>query len=368
MKPHKIAWTEKTWNPIVGCSKVSPGCANCYAEKAACSPRLQQFEQYREVTKGVVFTATDKTKMTAWNGKTGFVESALVKPLHWRTPRMIFVCSMGDLFHESLPFEWIDKVFAVMALCPQHTFQVLTKRSKRMLEYLTSPGLIERLYKITSGQYSKEWVHPDKMGGPLLPLLNVWLGVTAEDQQRADERIPDLLKCPAAKRFVSCEPLLGKIDLMPYMFMTIMCPKCGHIDSVDNFDSLDCDAANLFCNKCNNEVETKDVEELDQVICGGESGNGARPMHPDWARDLRGQCEEAVVLFFFKQWGKYFPRNQWEYNPGLILPDDDVYASDGKTIILDDHCPMHPVGKKKAGRLLDGVEHNEMSETNEAKL
>ena len=324
-----IEWTEKTWNPIVGCSKVSPGCDNCYAERMAI--RLAHIpgatgDQYSDVI------GSNMMGGYHWDGKTALVESALTKPLHWKKPRMIFVCSMGDLFHESVPFEWIDKVFAVMALCPQHTFQVLTKRPARMLEYFEMLRTNDSCFICLQRQASRiSKSHAPKLynNAPVSnwPLPNVWLGVTAEDQQRADERIPDLLKCPAAKRFISVEPILGAVDLAYTCF-----------NGSDSFGTM---------------------PGIDWVICGGESGPGARPMHPDWARSLRGQCDEAGVAFFFKQWGEWFPRDQWEHNPELILPDDNGYATDSKTIILDGHCPMHRVGKKKAGRLLDGVKYNE---------
>lgn len=365
----KIEWTNETWNPIVGCSKTSPGCDNCYAEKAAISPRLQQFEQYRKVTKGITFTATDTTKMTAWNRKTAFVESALSKPLGWKKGRMVFVCSMGDLFHESVPFEWIDKVFAVMALCPQHTFQVLTKRPERMLEYLGSHILfdaaennarwqrIKNTMRLFTSEQEFRKAETVFLSQSFLP--NVWLGGTAEDQQRADERIPVLMKCPAAKRFVSCEPLLGEVDLGKFIlrdnyFMT-ECP-CGWFGSSEycNTDYMYQDTCD--CPKCGNyTMEEYDDLSLDWVICGGESGPGARPMHPEWARSLRDQCKEAGVPFFFKQWGEWADFQ-------VATSSDEIPATtiaNGKMHTFDDKTEMIKVGKKKTGRLLDGVEHSE---------
>ena len=184
---------------------------------------------------------TKKTKGGAvWTGKMALSENALLEPLKRKKPTMYFVNSMGDLFHENAPDEWIDQVFSVMAKCQQHTFQVLTKRSKRMLEY------------ITSCQHGA-----DDIGG-VWPLPNVWLGVSCEDQTRWNERWPDLARTPAAIRFVSAEPLLGQIDMVG-------------------------------------------SGKLDWVIAGGESGPGARPMQPEWARDIRDQCKIANVNFFMKQ-------------------------------------------------------------------
>ena len=253
----KITWTDQTWNPIIGCSKTSPGCANCYAEKMA-------FRQTR-MRPGCEYCSVigDDGR---WNGKTEFVKSALEKPLHWRKPRMIFVCSMSDLFHESVPLIWIDKVFNVIAKCPQHTFQILTKRASRMAQYFAFS------------------MHGD--------LKNVWLGVTAEDQQRADERIPHLLNCPAV-RFVSIEPMLGPVNLDG--------PKA------DDLHVMGCEDSDCPCGQ----------PKLDWVICGGESGSEARPLEYDWVRDLRDICMQSGTLFLFKQWGSKslgYASEQWGYD------------------------------------------------------
>jgi protein gp37 len=238
-----------------------------------------------------------------WNGSCYFVESALTKPLHWRKPRMIFVCSMGDLFHESVPFEWVDKVLAIIRQCSQHTFQVLTKRSARMLEYFSPDNPRYSARKVADLLPAG---FPGRFDADMYwPIDNLWLGVTAEDQQRDDERIPDLLKCPAAKRFVSCEPLLGEIDLTSVEWPN----KNGH--RVDVLRAGYWNAEGYRYGGPSAELGAKrglftnhsDMERLDWVICGGESGPGARPMHPDNARSLRDQCKEAGVPFFFKQMG-----------------------------------------------------------------
>ena len=201
-----IEWTDATWNPITGCSVVSPGCTNCYAMKLA-GGRLQHHPTRQGLT-------TPSKAGPVWNGKVRLNEGMLTDPLRWRRPRRIFVCAHGDLFHESVPDEWIDKVFAVMALAPHHTFQVLTKRADRMRAYMRDFVAAHRsvsiamsalgfknteanLQKLTQGHYADNF----------RPLPNVWLGVSAEDQERADQRIPDLLQTPAAVRFLSAEPL-----------------------------------------------------------------------------------------------------------------------------------------------------------------
>jgi len=194
-----------------------------------------------------------------WNEKTHFVELALEKPLHWKKARRIFVCSMGDLFHESVPFEWIDKVFAVMALCPQHTFQVLTKRPARMAEYIDSLD--------QDCQYRGKILDFDAIQvGSRWPLENLWLGVTAENQEMADKRIPILLQIPAAKRFVSVEPMLGPVDLEALAFITPLKHKL-----------------------------------LDWVIIGAESGPNRRKCECEWVDGLKIQCQQAGVPVFVKQ-------------------------------------------------------------------
>lgn len=324
----KIEWTDATWNPIVGCSKVSPGCANCYAERMARRLAGMGHEKYYDTigfyTKG-------------WTGRPFFDESALEKPFHWRNPRMVFVCSMGDLFHESVPFEWTVKVFAAMALCPQHTFQVLTKRSERMAKFFEwlydwnakpipesdffdgerNPNggqkLCEGMEEVIA-QLSLYRGNYTKLGTDKFFRKNIWLGVTAENQEMWDKRKDSFLSIPAALRFVSNEPCLSEIR-----------------------------------------YTEDELQQLGWVICGGESGPGARPMHLDWARGLRDQCKEASVPFFFKQWGEWGICSPQDRKCKCIRTDGTI----GETIVPYS-CPMSRVGKKKAGCLLDGVEHKEM--------
>jgi protein gp37 len=384
-----IEWTERSWNPIVGCTVVSPGCTNCYAMKMA--DRLEAMApkpngegnphllHYRGTTTRGQF----QSKPPVWTGKVAMApDHVLLEPLRRRTPTTWFVNSMGDLFHEAVPDEWIDRVFAVMALCPQHTFQVLTKRSARMRQYMLeqwqgtpartiSLGHGETL-NIPAGGPTGRVGQIEEACEPLLeqlglvdttkdelwtedgkckamqwswPLPNVWLGVSAEDQKRADERIPDLLATPAAIRFVSAEPLLGPIDFTEIMHAP------GHALHA------------LWGLKAHTDGTASYGAKIDWIIVGGESGPEARPMHPDWARQIRDQCAAAGTAFFFKQWG------EWKH-----LSDDEFVseaAEEADVLGRYAYFPAKPaspqvhmvrLGKKRAGRLLDGVQHDGMPE------
>lgn len=350
-----IEWTDATWNPIVGCSIVSPGCRECYAMPQAA--RIQRMAagagnstHYEGTTKSV------KGK-PVWTGKVNLAPDHIITaPLSWKKPRRIFVNSMGDLFHEDVPDAWIDKVFAVMALCPQHSFQVLTKRSKRMRDYMN--------YQIRN-LIIDDAMDDIKPGRPVddlfaWPLENVWLGVSCEDQARADERIPDLLATPAAVRFVSAEPLIG-----PWYPESTRNPT-------DPDGLINC----LYGNT-----------KLDWIIAGGESGPAARPMHPDWVRSIRDQCAAAGTAFFFKQWGAWLPGQNEKYRGSIDLGAYVAHHQDGSwgpqtPKNVDENYVMwdrggrlfrgdwsengrpeisawaQRLGKKRAGRLLDGIEHN----------
>ena len=247
----KIEWTEATWNPVSGCSKVSAGCKNCYAERLF--PRVYQGRAFTDV------------KMH---------ENRLEQPLRWKKPRRIFVNSMSDLFHEDVPDSFIDKVFAVMALSPQHTFQILTKRPERMRKYFNGPFYpMSRVH----AQLFASWPGKNPNDAtPAWPLPNVWLGVSVEDQATADERIPLLLQTPAAIRFVSYEPALGPVDFSRIMASRMPWhppgpPECLHLDSLKGTVSTIQRAK---------AVHTEQCSPLDWIIVGGESGPGARPSHP----------------------------------------------------------------------------------------
>jgi protein gp37 len=263
MADTNIEWADKTWNPIIGCTKVSAGCDHCYAERMACRLALNpQTPQYQNVV---------SLDGRAWNGKTALVESALMQPLKWKKPSRIFVGSMTDLFHRETPDEWLDRIFAVMALCPQHTFMVLTKRPEGMREYLGAECREKRIW-------DAYWEVLSRGIGPgfAWPLPNVWLGVTAENQAMADYRIMPLLGIQSAVHFVSIEPMLGPIKL----------DKCWVCKGPDE--------EGCWC-----EQDTQ--ASLRWVICGCESGPGARLMDIAWARSLKDQCVEAGVPFFYKQ-------------------------------------------------------------------
>lgn len=203
-----IEWTDATWNPITGCSIVSPGCADCYAMRLA-GTRLAHHPSRAGLTREV-------NGHHVWTGEVRLNEQWLTQPLLWRRPRRIFVCAHGDLFHAAVPDEWIDRVFAVMALAPQHTFQVLTKRSARMREYIGDSFGARRAVAMEVEAVQAK-VPTSRRTLTAWPLPNVWLGVSAERQQEADARIPDLLATPAAVRFVSAEPLLSHLDLSKWL-------------------------------------------------------------------------------------------------------------------------------------------------------
>jgi protein gp37 len=293
-----IEWTDATWQVTHGCSLVSPGCSNCYAMRMAA--RLQAMGQKRYAG------LTQPSKAGAvWSGVVRpCSDETLAIPLRWKRPRRIFVDSMSDLFHEDVPDEHIDKVFAVMALAPHHTFQVLTKRSARMQRWFASwPSGAARHHHIRSavhallrprGDWSSrdpEWQKSIDAIDGCWPLPNVWLGVSVEDQQRADERIPDLLATLAALRFISAEPLLGPVVLDP-LWLTAS-PSAAFASGEVTAHMPDWTRIGAHA--------------LDWVIAGGESGPRRRPVNPDWLRSLRDQCAAAGVAFFAKQLDKVAP-------------------------------------------------------------
>ncbi|MBY9081021.1 phage Gp37/Gp68 family protein [Paenibacillus sp. HN-1] len=331
----KIEWTDATWNPIVGCSKVSEGCRNCYA-----------FDLH-----GQRHTAKQAGKQLPEQYAKPFSEIQLFpdrldQPLRWRRPRRIFVNSMSDLFHPDVPDEYIDEVFEVMAMCQNHTFQVLTKRPARMLEWFNTvrsrrpiqgQGVCTGGSPFCMGAYCK--THDASVGycGSPWPLPNVWLGVTVENQQAADERIPLLLQTPAAVRFLSCEPLLGSVDLSKWLMTPGWVPS--YYDPDNRNGQPNAEPTNDYINWC---------------IVGGESGSKARPMHPDWARSLRDQCQAAGVPFLFKQWG------EWKETHSLRCNEPGIKGKPWVT--FDPDTSVCRIGKQAAGRELDGRTWDEYPE------
>jgi len=240
-----------------------------------------------------------------WTGEVRLNEAWLTQPLRWRRPRRIFVCAHADLFHPDVPDEWIDRVFAIMALAPQHTFQVLTKRAARMREYVLSRNEVRPDCPITNAAFwsvAKPRGYKGNGGLCARPLPNVWLGVSVEDKARADERIPDLLATPAAMRFISAEPLLGPVDLRRIRYEPHNPnPAPGPANPPQCLNALTGQTGSYAVGRWYRALTT--FPGLDWVIAGGE--NGPRPMHPDWARSLRDQCAAAGVPFLFKQWGEW---------------------------------------------------------------
>jgi protein gp37 len=283
MTKSKIEWTERVWNPTTGCNKVSPGCKNCYAE--VMHKRLMKMKP-------------DKYAKPFLDGAYSHIDTLTI-PATWKKPSLIFVNSMSDLFHEDISFEFIAAVFSVMSDIDRHTYQVLTKRPKRMVDF----------FKWQEVRYGFQW----------LPSDNVWLGVSVEDQATADLRIPLLLSVTAAVRFLSCEPLLGIIKFKPVVWDT----KLGNMQTPALFNGID------------------------WVIVGGESGHKARPLNPEWVKHIWAQCRVAKVPFMFKQWGEWYPISESPIVVGFPINKKvkELHA-DGVHYIK--------VGKKLAGNFFKG--------------
>lgn len=287
-----IEWTDTTWNPVRGCSRVSEGCRNCYAEKMAArfSKPGQPFHGFAKVVAPRDMLDRTGGRRNGWTGKVELVPEKLAEPLGWKKPQRVFVNSMSDLFHEALSDDAIAAVFGVMAAAPQHTFQVLTKRPERMRRFLSQrdPWSTFKAAARSRGVAAPKSV-PESVDWSRAPLPNVWLGVSIEDQASADERIPHLLATPAQVRFISAEPLLGPVDLTDL----VVDKRPG---SEQHFDALDCDVDPA--DDCPYGGAT-----LDWVIVGGESGPGARPCDQEWVRSIVRQCQEAGAAVFVKQLG-----------------------------------------------------------------
>jgi len=311
----KIEWTDATWNPITGCSIVSPGCTNCYA-MALAGTRLRNHDSRKGLTKQV-------NGKHVWTGEVRLNRQWIHQPSQWTKPRMIFVCAHGDLFAENVPDDWILDVLTVIACNPQHTFQVLTKRAERMFDFMSQFDLLEDIYANWSGfsgapREVQSW-----------PLHNLWLGVSVEDQRRANER-RDMLACLAAEgwtTWVSYEPALGPVDWRGW-------------------------------------------ESLKWLVSGGESGPDARPSHPDWHRAARDFCAAHGIPYLFKQWGNWIavldrdhedPDWRADYSGEFNQARKGIAwlnLAGGTGFHGERFHIMRRVKKSDAGRLLDGVEHN----------
>jgi protein gp37 len=282
----RIEWADATWSPITGCTPISEGCEHCYAARMA-----------KRLAGRFGYPKDEPFKPT-------FHLEKLDEPQKWKKPKRIFVCSMGDLFHETIESKYVHFILHACELNPQHIYIFPTKRPKKMLEIMS------------------HW-NPERR------FPNWWLGVTAENQRTADERIPVLLQIPAAVRFVSVEPMLEPISFKQWLL------------DVEQYDS-----------------RTPWKPEIDWVICGGETGPGARPMHPDWVRSLRDQCQVSNVPFFFKGWGDWEHESMADFtsSPGAALSSRNATYH-----IWGGGTRSYHIGKKHSGRLLDGVEWNQFS-------
>lgn len=361
----KIEWTDSSWNPTTGCNQIFEGCRNCYSKR--------DWVRFSKNPKTIYFGRTFSDVQCHYD--------RLEIPLRWKKPRRIFVNSMSDLFHEKVDFEFLDYVFATILACAhfgmKHTFQILTKRPERMREYFMSRTPVEHLKawakaadgriimdnpdvffsesmegvtchdwdehgNNSSGSEYKPWGYISK----LWPLPNVWIGVTVCTQADADSNIPVLLETPAAARFLSIEPMLQPIDLKLHL--------SGEVMPSDQQPF----------------TERNDLLEL--VILGGETGPKARPMHPDWPRSIRDQCQQAGVGFFFKAWGEWAPcfAGDW-HGLGLVgKPKQLAISPSGEScggFLGQEYSdqkekegwrPIQRIGKKAAGRLLDGAIHD----------
>lgn len=340
----KIQWTEATWNVCVGCTKVSAGCQNCYALRMAVrlahNPKIpkKDRERYRS-------TIRETKRGWEWSGKVALFEDRLEQPKSWRKPRMVFLCSMSDICHEDVPDWFIEATFNAMLwndyyggdYGQKHIFQVLTKRP-------------ERLANLLSGNVWRPCAHgalpvaPPNDNG-VLP-ERIWVGITAEDQKALDARAYHLWRIPAKMKWISHEPALGQLNLSA---------RYGEGQPDDPPAPIS--------------------EWINWVVTGGESGPGARPMHPDWARSMRDQCAAAGIPWFFKQWGEWRECfDKWvkyeaterdlqyiglmEYD-GRFRVAPKLPLSVQETHCTEADCWMIRLGKKQAGRVLDGQTYGE---------
>lgn len=322
----KIEWCHHTFNGWIGCTKVSPGCLNCYAERDNARRKWNKLGWGKGVPRHRTKTWGDPVRWNKQASKEG-------RAIHYAThatympeirPR-VFCSSLSDWLDDEVPIEWLADLLELIRTTPNLDWLLLSKRPGKwrprlervMEETCWNLELVDWVYQWL-GQVSTRALLPVAP----VPPANVWIGTTVEDQQRADERIAQLLSIPAKVRFLSCEPLLGPVNL------------------------------GFSCSFASNAYRSYSLRDLDWVICGGESGPGARPMQAAWARSLRDQCQAVDVPFLFKQWGEWLPQCQYPDIIADIDPDNWCHAASR------DGGPTRHIGKKNAGRLLDGKEWN----------
>lgn len=373
---NNIGWCDCTINPVVGCSKCSPGCRSCYAERFAArlARNPQTAIKYRDVV----------DENGKWTGKISEPSWSCFAKLP-KAPRRVFVGSMTDLFHPQIPFYLLDRIFLVFLHCPQHTFLVLTKRPERAAEYFPRGGEWITDTSLITGEVTR---YP-------FPIPNLWLGVTVCNQEEADAKIPVLLQIPAAKRFISIEPMLGPVNIEKFLrgsyecglscgkrmsfrdLPEMRCTKCGFVGPDDEtWGDGDCavcpecgqdgccGAIEAICPDCGHYMvrDHPDTPYIDWVICGGETGPDSRPMHPEWARSLRDQCQSAGVPFYFKGWGGWIPCDNGTYQ-GHIGTWVNGRFVDGIGDTLDFGSNMSRINAKVFGHnLLDEQEWHQFPE------
>jgi protein gp37 len=333
----KIEWCDSTWNPWIGCTRVSPACDDCYAARS--TPAR---------TMGIVWgpgEARHRTSGDNWKEPARWNDAhAAFFAQHGRR-RRVFCASLADVFDNQVDPQWRVDLFRLIAATPNLDWLLLTKRI----------GNARSMYQVATGAIG--CMHHDWPA-------NVWLGATVVNQEEADRDIPKLLATPAVKRFLSMEPLLGKVDISDYMW-----PVCGWWKGPHN-SYREAKAAGAECGLKRQGLVSAHARFVDWVIAGGESGPKARPMHPDWVRSLRDQCEPAGVPFLFKQWGEYSPAaDHHPVGAGCTHTPEAIHISRGREFrpleafgLLaqrsEGWAGMCRIGKAAAGRLLDGVEHN----------
>jgi protein gp37 len=384
MNRTKIEWTDYTWNPIkawnlatrdVGhyCEKISPACANCYAA----TWNVEQRHKRKDGRPSTCGTGVDFVKANRGLVDIFLDYDELERPLRMRKPQRIFACDMTDLFLDHHRDDQIAEVFAWMRAACWHTFHVLTKRPRRMHDLLRSDEfrkLVDDHISIIDDHAGESGLFydrcladtPARTGSAAVPARNIWFGITAENQATFDERWPWLRDSPVAVRFVSYEPALGPIDWSDVVRRKSMYSCTGCEQEWDKGEI----GRNDVCPNCGSTCEWthEELPQIDQIIVGGESGGGARAMHPRWVRDARDQCRRMGVSFFFKQWGDLVPPDQAPEG-GVPIRSIREYVGvmpDGRQITGKDVIPRDAgaellcrVGKRRAGRLLDGREWNE---------